>query len=128
MTTKQFEISVQNKPGEVARITEVLAKNAVNIRGISTDLGGPKSIIRIITDDEASARSILKANGIENQERDVLVISLSDKPGELARMTRKLAKAGINIESLFILGSKTPEVQMAVGVDQREKAQDLLQK
>ncbi len=128
MTTKQFEISVQNKPGEVARITEVLAKNAVNIRGISTDLGGPKSIIRVITDDEASARSILKANGIENQERDVLVISLSDKPGELARMTRKLAKAGINIESLFILGSKTSEVQMAVGVDQREKAHDLLQK
>jgi hypothetical protein len=128
MTTKQFEISVQNKPGEVARITEVLAKNAVNIRGISTDLGGPKSIIRIITDDEASARSILKANGIENQERDVLIISLSDKPGELARMTRKLAKAGINIESLFILGSKMPEVQVAVGVDQREKAQELLQK
>ncbi len=128
MTTKQFEIYVQNKPGEVARLAEVLAKNAVNVRGISTDLGGPKSIIRVITDDEASARSILKANGIENQERDVLVISLSDRPGELAKMTRKLAKAGINIESLFILGSKTNEVQVAVGVDQREKAQGLLQK
>ena len=128
MTTKQFEIYVQNKPGEVARLTEVLAKNAVNVRGISTDLGGPKSIIRVITDDEVSARSILKANGIENQERDVLVISMSDKPGELAKMTRKLAKAGINIESLFILGSKTNDVHVAVGVDQREKAQERLQK
>jgi len=123
---RQFEVFVQNRPGEVARLAEVLAKNAVNVRGISTDLAGSPSIIRVITDDEASARRVLTGSGMEFKERDVLVLSLPDKPGELAKMTKKLARAGINIESLFMLGSKAPEVQMAIGVDQREKAQDLL--
>jgi len=128
MTTKQFEVFVQDKPGEVARLAEILAKSAVNIRGISTDLGGVKPVIHVITDDEASARKVLSSNGLEFSEREILVISMSDKPGELAKITRKLARAGVNVESMFILGQKVSEVQLAVGVDQRERAQDLLQK
>jgi hypothetical protein len=128
ISTKQFEVSIFDKPGEVARVAEVLAKNAVNIRGISTDLGRSSPVIHIITDDEASARRVLKAGGFAYVEREILVISMSDKPGELAKVTRKLAKAGINIESMFILGGKASEVQVAVGVDQRERAHDLLLK
>jgi hypothetical protein len=128
MTTKQFEVSILDKPGEVARLAEVLAKNAVNIRGISTDIGKSLPVIHVITDDEASARRVLKASGFDFVERDVLVISMSDKPGELAKITKKLAKAGINIESMFILGPKTSEVQVAVGVDQRDRAQNMLMK
>lgn len=128
MTTKQFEVFVQDKPGEVARLAEVLAKNAVNIRGISTDLGNAQPVVHVITDDEASARRVLKANGIEFREKDVLVISMSDKPGELAKVTKKLARGGVNIESLFILGPKQSEVQVALGVDSWEKAQEMLSK
>jgi len=65
---------------------------------------------------------------MEYMEKDVLVISMSDKPGELAKVTKKLAKAGINVNSLFILGGKVSEVQVAVGVDERDRAQNLLLK
>jgi hypothetical protein len=125
---RQFEVCVTNKPGEVARLAEVLAKNAVNIRGISTDLGGNPAIIRVITDDEASARRVLTSSGMDFVERDIIVISMSDKPGELAKLTKRLARAGINIESMFILGPKTSQVQVAMGVDQRDRAQELLLK
>jgi hypothetical protein len=57
---QQFEVYVQNKPGDVAWIAEVLSKNSVNIRGISTDLGAARPMIRVITDDEANSRSALK--------------------------------------------------------------------
>ena len=119
---------MQDKPGEVARLAEILAKNAVNIRGIATDIGKGWSTVHVITDDEASARRVLKASGMDFVERDVLVISMSDKPGELAKVTKKLARAGVNIESLFILASRSSDVHIAVGVDQREKAQDLIEK
>ncbi|MDH7508769.1 MAG: ACT domain-containing protein [Methanomassiliicoccales archaeon] len=125
---KQFEIYVQNRPGEVAWIAEILAKNSVNIRGISTDLGSNRPMIRVITDDENSARSALKNAGLEFSEREVLVVSLSDKPGELAKLTKKLARAGINIESIFILGARTPKEEIAIGVDQPEKAAEVLAK
>ncbi|MCJ7517634.1 MAG: ACT domain-containing protein [Methanomassiliicoccales archaeon] len=128
MTLKQFEVYVQNRPGEVARIAEVLAKNSVNIRGISIDMAPSKPIIRVITDDENSAKSALKSASLEFTEREVLVVSLSDRPGELAKVTKKLARAGINIESLFILGSKTNSEEVALGVDKLEKAQELLSK
>jgi hypothetical protein len=128
MMMKQFEIYVQNRPGEVAWIAEILAKNSVNIRGISTDLGSNRPIIRVITDDENSARSALKNAGLEFSERDVLVVSLSDRPGELSKLTKKLARAGINIESIFILGARTPKEEIAIGVDQLEKAAEVLAK
>ncbi len=128
MTTKQFEVSILDKPGEIARLAEVLAKNAVNIRGISTDLGKSLPVVHVITDDEASARRVLKSGGFDFVESEVIVISMSDKPGELSKITKKLAKAGINIESMFILGPKTSDVQVAVGVDQRQRAQDMLSK
>ncbi len=128
MTTKQFEVSILDKPGEIARLAEVLAKNAVNIRGISTDLGKSLPVVHVITDDEASARRVLKSGGFDFIESEVIVISMSDKPGELSKITKKLAKAGINIESMFILGPKTSDVQVAVGVDRRQKAQDMLSK
>ncbi len=125
---KQFEVFVANKPGEVARLAEVLAKNAVNIRGISTDLGAGRAVIRVITDDEASTRRVLKGNAEEFVEREIMVISMSDKPGELAKLTKKLSKSGINIESLFLLGPKAPSVEVAISVDERERAQNLLMK
>jgi hypothetical protein len=128
MMMRQFEIYVQNRPGEVAWIAEILAKNSVNIRGISTDLGSNRPMIRVITDDENSARSALKNAGLEFSERDVLVVSLSDRPGELSKLTKKLARAGINIESIFILGARTPKEEIAIGVDQPEKAAEVLAK
>jgi hypothetical protein len=128
MTLKQFEVYIHNRPGEVARVAEVLAKNAVNIRGISTDLGPSKPMIHVITDDENSARSALKGAGMEFTEREVLVISLPDRPGELAKVTKKLARAGINIESLFLLGSRVQAEEVAIGVDKLDKAQELLSK
>ncbi|WP_019178591.1 hypothetical protein [Methanomassiliicoccus luminyensis] len=124
--TLQFEIRVQNKPGDVARIAEVLSKNSVNIRGISTDMGAPQPIIRVVTDDEASARSALKAAKLEFSERPVEVVSLPDRPGELAKLARSLSKAGLNIESMYILGNTGSSVEeIAVAVDNIERAREV---
>ena len=127
--TLQFEVYVQNKSGDVAWVAEVLSKNSVNIRGISTDLGSSRPIIRVITDDEASARSALKAAKLEFSERAIEVISLPDRPGELAKLARSLSKAGLNIESLYILGNTGSTVEeIAVAVDDPERAKEIFQR
>jgi hypothetical protein len=117
---------VQNRPGEAARVTEAMAKKAVNIRGISTDLGASKPMVRIITDDDATARAGLAQSSLEFDEREVVVISLADKPGELAKVIKKLAKSGVNIESMFMLTSKGSMVEVAMGVDKLEEAKKAL--
>ncbi|MFP4171006.1 MAG: ACT domain-containing protein [Methanomassiliicoccales archaeon] len=125
---KQFEISVQNRPGEISRVTEILGRNAVNIRGICMGMNTATGSIRIITDDEKTASHALEAAGMSFSEKDVMTVSLPDRPGELSKITKTLAKAGINVESLYILGSSSTVERMALGVDQMEKANEVLWK
>jgi len=125
--TQQFEIFVQNKPGDVAWIAEVLSRNSVNIRGISTDLGSTRPMIRVITDDEASTRSALRAAKVEFSERDIDVISLPDRPGELAKLAKTLSRSGVNIESLYILGTRGGSVEeIAIATDGGERTREVL--
>ncbi len=128
MSLIQFNVSVTNKPGEVARLTEVLARNAVNIRGISTNMDKRKGMIRVVTDDENSARSALREANLNFSEDDVMVVTLPDRPGELAKVTKKLSRGGINIHSMFILGSSSSTERVAIGVDRMEDAQEVLRK
>ena len=127
--TQQFEIFVQNKPGDVSRIAEALSRNSVNIMGISTDLGSPRPMIRVITDDDASTRSALRAAKIEFSEREIDVVSLPDRPGELAKVTKLLSKAGTNIESLFILATHGNNVnEIAIATDDGTRTREILSK
>ena len=126
MSYKQFDVYVQDRPGEVSRVTEALARNAVNIRGIATDVGGGRPRVHIITDDDGSARSALKAAQMEFAEHEVIVVSMADRPGELAKITKKLARGGVNINSLFMLASRTPLEEMAMTVDRMDEAKKLL--
>ncbi|NLK25276.1 MAG: ACT domain-containing protein [Euryarchaeota archaeon] len=125
--TQQFEIYVQNKPGDVAWVAEVLSRNSVNIRGISTDLGSAQPMIRIVTDDEASARSALRAANLEFSEREIDIISLPDRPGELAKVAKALSRSGVNIESIYILGTHGNSVgEVAIATDDSIRAREVL--
>ncbi|HEY3420220.1 MAG TPA: hypothetical protein VGK23_06670 [Methanomassiliicoccales archaeon] len=126
MTLKQFDVNVQNKPGEVAHIAEALAKGAVNIRGIATERGPTNPMMHIITDDDVSTRKALSNAGFQFKERDILVVGLQNKAGELAKIAKKLERGGVNIDSMFILVSTSPQTEIAIGVDKPGEAQKLL--
>ena len=101
--TQQFEIFVQNKPGDVSRIAEALSRNSVNIRGISTDLGSPRPMMHIVTDDDASTRSALRAANMSSlRERSM---SCPPGPPRSFQGDQGAVQIGINIESMFILGT-----------------------
>jgi hypothetical protein len=112
--TKQFNVFVDDKIGELARVTEALAQSAINIRGLATDKFGPKPTVKVITDDEASTRRALGKAGLSFEESEILVIDLIDRPGEIAKVARKAAKAGVNISSVFLIGKKDTPAALAV--------------
>jgi hypothetical protein len=126
MTLKQFDVMVQNKLGELGRIAEMLAKKAVNIRGIATDFGQGRPMIHIITDDDATTRGVLQVAGVEFVEKEIIVVIMPDKPGELYKLTKRLERGGISIESLYFLGARTPIEEVAISVDDIEKAKKVL--
>ena len=123
---KQFNVFVEDKVGELARVTEALAQSAINIRGLATDKLGDRPAVKIVTDDENSTRKALTRAGLAFEESDILLIDLIDRPGEIAKVAKRVAGAGVNINSVFLIGKKDTPVAMVVVADDPKKAKKLL--
>ena len=125
--TRQFEITIQNKIGALADISEALAKSRVNIKAISTEIKDASlGVIKLITDDEQAARKTLSMGDFEFDEYDVVPVKLIDRPGELARLARGLANLGVDIESVFVLHKENGFTEIAIKVNDLAKARKLL--
>ncbi|MBU0684325.1 MAG: ACT domain-containing protein, partial [Candidatus Thermoplasmatota archaeon] len=97
---QEFSVKLPNKPGEVARLTEKLHEANINIRAISTEPHA--EVVRLVSADPEKTREILKKAEMQFSVRNVLVVKLEDKPGELARVTRILANEGINLDAAYM--------------------------
>ena len=95
-----FTVELDNHPGELARVCQVLANANVNLI-LSGTAHGDSGTAAFIADDEAAAREALRAEGIEFTERTALTIRMDNTPGSGAATFRKLADAGLNVD-LFL--------------------------
>ncbi len=123
---KEFKVFVKDKPGELARVTEALAEHAVNIRAIASEGGHENSFLRIVTSDVVTTEKAFKLAGIKYEANDLFTVELMDRPGELAKIARRLARAGVNVESIYILGSKNAKTEVGMVVSDMEKAKTAL--
>jgi len=123
---KEFKVYVKDKPGELARVTEALAEHAVNIRAIASEGGHENSFLRIVTNDVATTEKAFKLAGIKYEANELLTAELMDRPGELAKIARRLARAGVNVESIYILGSKNGKTEVGMVVSDMEKGKSAL--
>jgi len=121
---KEFSVKLPNRSGELARVAEALQKDGVNIRTISTEPHA--GVVRIVASDPEKSRQSLKRAGLEFSERNLLVAKLEDKPGELARVSRALAKEGVNIDAAYMLDKDSRHVHMALAVSDEDKARNIL--
>jgi hypothetical protein len=98
---RQLTVMLENRPGKLAELTSELARVAVNISALMlTDakLAGP---VRMVVSNPEAARKVCSTLGLTVGEEDVLAIKVSDKPGALGKVTRKLAEKGINVEYAY---------------------------
>jgi len=101
MRTEQISIFLENKSGRLAEVTELLARNGINIRALSladtTDFG----IFRLIVDDPARALTLLKEQGFTVTSNEVVPVLVPDRPGGLAGILRALTGSRINVEYMY---------------------------
>ncbi|MDX1447990.1 MAG: ACT domain-containing protein [Acidimicrobiia bacterium] len=122
----EFVVRLDNRPGSLARLTELLAQAGVNIDALAAWGTNGDGVVRLIVDlPDACARTLDEA-GLSYERRTVLSAMLADRPGELARVTRALAEAEINIEAIFILGTHVDGLEVAIAVDDPDAAAPLL--
>ena len=98
----------------------------MNIKAIASERHHSRPRIRIVTDDEATTASSLKRLGVSFELKEVLTIGLSDRPGELGKMARRLARAMVNVDSIYIISKENGMTEMAITVDNMRKAKAAL--
>ena len=102
MSVKQISIFLENKPGKMCEMTEVLAANKINMRALSLAETDGFGIVRIIVDDVYEATTILKDAGYINKLTSVVIVELPDVPGELTveQMLRQAEDWGVRPRNL----------------------------
>ncbi len=123
---KEFRVFVADRPGELARVTEALSAAAVNIRAIASESKKDASFLRIVTQDVSTTEKALTNAGMKYELNDIMSLELLDRPGELAKVSRRLARASIDVHSIYILGSTNGRTEIALVVDNMEKAKAAL--
>ena len=96
------------------------------IRGISSEIPGNKIILKVVTDDEATARATLAGKKAKFNEKEALSVVVPDRPGEIAKLTRRLARRMILIENIYFLSRVGGHTEVAFTADNMEKAAEAL--
>ena len=101
MTVDQISVFVENRPGKLLEITELLGQAGVDIRAMSiadtTDFG----ILRIIVEDTEATMTLLKNAGYIVKLNRVLAVEIPDEPGSLAKILHIFATKELSIEYLY---------------------------
>ncbi len=127
---KEITVIASNDVGSLAAVSEALGSVGVNIEAISAYGLDNRAIFRLITSDVATATKALSRipSVMEVKEADTIIFKLINRPGELGKITRKLANRGINLESLYIVSRKQDFTEIAIKPVSKdvEKARELL--
>ena len=98
---KQINIFVENRPGRIKSITGSLAKAGVNIRAFAIQDRGDFGLIKLIVDYPKKAYLALADLGFACALKDILAVSINDKPGNLHKLTSALAEENINVIDMY---------------------------
>ncbi len=102
---KEITVALPNKPGSLAKLTTALAKAKVNVQATCVVESTDVSVVRMVADKPAAALKVVEKMGVTASTKNVLALSLANKPGVLAKACAKLARKRINID--YIYGSAT---------------------
>jgi hypothetical protein len=104
--TKQFTVSVENRPGAVAEIAKTLGNAKVNILALLGTVQGTGGVVELVVEDARRAKKALDEAGLAYGETAAEEYELQNKPGALAQHLDKLATKGVNLNSICATAAK----------------------
>lgn len=129
MPITQVSVGVENKPGKLLEITEILELENINIKAVMASSVLSPVQLHLIVDDPERCVNILKGKGMQVETKEVIAVATPDHPGGFNAVLRPLTEANINIEALypFIL-LKGSEAIVILEVDDIQSAKEVLKK
>lgn len=126
---EQISIFLENKSGRLAEVTDILARNGINLRALSLADTADFGIFRLIVNDTEKAITLLKGKGFTIAKNEVVAVEVPDRPGGLAELLATLQGKGINVEYMYAFVQKSEgNAVLIFRFDDVEKAIDALHK
>jgi hypothetical protein len=119
-------VILQDRPGELARLGEIIGGAGVNILGLAAFTGEGRGIIHLLVDDDAVARAtdgLRRAGMGVADEREVLVVDVVDRPGSLGELARELSEANVNVDLAY---TTFGGVKLVIATDDMDSARAVI--
>ncbi|MBR5447448.1 MAG: ACT domain-containing protein [Clostridia bacterium] len=127
MNINQISVFLENRKGQLAEITRLLADNGIDMRAISIAETADYGILRIIVDDTQRASDILHDNGNILTLTPVTVVGVTDEPAALSKLLTLLAGSGVDIVYMYSLFTHTNgKAYMVFRVADKDKLSEVL--
>lgn len=126
---KDLLVTLEDKPGEGARLGEALGNAGVNIEGLCAIMEGGTGNVHVLVEDVAGAKAALEGAGIPVEAETDVIVSPAlpepdvDTPGRFGAMARALADAGINITLVYVATRN----RVVLATSDNQRATQLLQ-
>ena len=96
-------IDIDNKRGALAQVAAAISDAGVNIAAATCIGNGEKAEMHILVKHaEAAKHSLAISHLAVSREREVVVVDVEDRPGVLADLTRKIARAGVDLDLVYV--------------------------
>jgi hypothetical protein len=96
-------IELDNTPGALAAVAAAISDAGVNIAAATCVGTGERAELHILVPHAEAARHLLAISHIGvTREREVVVLDVEDRPGVLADLTRRIARAGVNLDLVYV--------------------------
>src|SRR3954470_23903700 len=96
-------IDVENTPGALAEVAAAISDAGVNIAAVTCVGPGDRAELHILVPHAGAAKHALAISHLAvDREREVVVVEVEDHPGVLADLTRKIAKAGVDLDLVYV--------------------------
>jgi hypothetical protein len=120
MIRTELTLRLQNSPGALARVCDLLASDRVNISALMLE---PSGVTRFIVDNPVHAAGMLRQRNYEVVEHEVLFVQTSNQPGAFDTIARMLASAGVNLEYVYAtVPDNQPNAAIIIGVPDAMRA------
>ncbi len=107
MSVHQISVFLENRAGQLADITNILAKEHVDLRALSIAEASDYGVLRLIVDDAEKTANILLNHGYIVSMTPVTVIAVPDRPSGLAEVLSIMKEGDIDIEYMYAMSTKT---------------------
>ena len=129
MSAQQISVFLENKPGQLAEVTSLLAENGINLKALNIAETSSYGVLRLITDNTARTEKILSEHGWVSSLTPVVPVLVPDTPGGLSAVLRILAEHNIDIEYMYsVLGGHSKKACMIFRVGNPENTYAVLKK